>query len=91
MGVVYHGSSTHGLKELVANNSTHGKYIYATKNKLLATHFAKRCGDDLVYDIDTRIMYQIIHALYRTGISEYYINNNNKPEIGIYDYNYKGE
>ena len=45
----------------------------------------------LVYDIDTRIMYQIIDAVYRSGISEYYVNNNNKPEIGIYGYNYKGE
>jgi len=45
----------------------------------------------LTYDIETKVMYQIIVSSQRAGISEYYINKNNKPEIGIYGYNYKGE
>jgi len=45
----------------------------------------------LVYDINTRIMYQIITSANRCGICEYYIRVNNKPEIAIYGYNYKGE
>ena len=34
-----------------SNKSTHGTYVYATPEKVLALHFSKRCGDDLVYDI----------------------------------------
>lgn len=45
----------------------------------------------LTYDIETKVMYQIIVSSDRAGISEYYINKNNKLEIGIYGYNYKGE
>lgn len=45
----------------------------------------------LVYDINTRIVYQIIYNASRCGISEYYIKNGTKPEIAIYGYNYKGE
>ena len=45
----------------------------------------------LVYDLNTRIMYQIIQNGSQCGICEYYINKNNKPEIAIYGYNYKGE
>jgi len=45
----------------------------------------------LVYDINTRIMYQIITYGNHCGICEYYIRVNNKPEIAIYGYNYKGE
>ena len=45
----------------------------------------------LTYDIETKIMYQIIASPHCLGISEYYINKNNKPEIAIYGYNYKGE
>ena len=45
----------------------------------------------LTYDIETKIMYQIIAYGNRCGICEYYIRVNNKPEIGIYGYNYKGE
>ena len=45
----------------------------------------------LVYDINTRIMYQIITDASHCGICEYYIRVNNKSEIAIYGYNYKGE
>ena len=51
-GIVYHGSKEHGLKKLEPRKSTHGQYLYATKDKVLALHFGKRCGDDLTYDID---------------------------------------
>ena len=51
MGIVYHGSKTHGIKRLEPRKSTHGNYVYATPYKVLAVHFSGRCGDDLVYDI----------------------------------------
>ena len=51
MGLVYHGSKEHNLKRIEPHKSTHGEYVYATKEKILALHFSGRCGDDLTYDI----------------------------------------
>ena len=51
MGVVYHGSKEHGIKRLEPKKSTHGTYVYATPEKVLALNFSGRCGDDLTYDI----------------------------------------
>ena len=51
MGMVYHGSKEHGLKRLEPRKSTHGVYVYATPEKVLALHFSGRCGDDLTYEI----------------------------------------
>ena len=51
MGIVYHGSKTHGLKRLEPRKSTHGVYVYATPEKVLALNFSGRCGDDLTYYI----------------------------------------
>ena len=51
MGVVYHGSKEHGLKRLEPRKSTHGTYVYATPEKVLALHFSGRAGDDLTYDL----------------------------------------
>ncbi len=51
MGVVYHGSKEHGLKRLEPRESTHGSYVYATPEKVLALHFSGRSGDDLTYSL----------------------------------------
>lgn len=51
MGIVYHGSEKHGIKRLEPRKSTHGVYVYATPEKVLALNFSGRCGDDLTYDI----------------------------------------
>ena len=51
MGIVYHGSKVHGIKRLEPRKSTHGVYVYATPEKVLALNFSGRCGDDLTYDI----------------------------------------
>ena len=51
MGIVYHGSKEHGIKRLEPRKSTHGVYVYATPEKVLALNFSGRCGDDLTYDI----------------------------------------
>lgn len=51
MGIVYHGSKEHGLKRIEPRKSTHGVYVYATPDKVLALNFSGRCGDDLTYDI----------------------------------------
>ena len=51
MGVLYHGSSVRGMKELVPHQSTHGKYVYATKDKELTVIFSKRAGDDMTYSL----------------------------------------
>lgn len=51
MGIVYHGSKEQGLKIIEPRKSTHGVYVYATPNKVLALIFSGRCGDDLTYDI----------------------------------------
>ena len=51
MGIVYHGSREHGIKRLEPRKSTHGVYLYATPEKVLALVFSGRCGDDLTYDI----------------------------------------
>ena len=51
MGFVYHGSKEHGIKRLEPRRSTHGVYVYATPEKVLALIFSGRCGDDLTYDI----------------------------------------
>ncbi|MBE6504099.1 MAG: hypothetical protein E7Z76_07480 [Methanobrevibacter sp.] len=51
MGIVYHGSKEHGIKKLEPKKSTHGIYVYATPDKVLALNFSARCGDDLTYDI----------------------------------------
>lgn len=49
MDVVYHGSSTQNLKRLEPRESTHGKYLYAAKDRAIALIYGKRCGDDLTY------------------------------------------
>ena len=46
---LYHGSPVHGIKTLVPNNSTHGKYIYATSNKDIAIVMSAKYGDDALY------------------------------------------
>lgn len=51
MGIVYHGSKEHGLTRLEPKKSTHGVYVYATREKVLALNFSSRCGDDLTYSI----------------------------------------
>ena len=51
MGIIYHGSSIKGLKRLEPRKSTHGLYVYATTDKVLALVFSGRCGDDLTYDL----------------------------------------
>lgn len=51
MKFVYHGSKEHGIKRLEPRKSTHGVYVYATPEKVLALVFSGRCGDDLTYDI----------------------------------------
>ena len=51
MGIVYHGSKEHGIKRLEPKKSTHGVYVYATTEKVLALNFSGRCGDDLTYEI----------------------------------------
>ncbi|MBE6149256.1 MAG: hypothetical protein E7170_00855 [Firmicutes bacterium] len=51
MGIVYHGSKEHGIKRLEPRKSTHGVYVYATPEKVLALNFSGRCGDDLTYYI----------------------------------------
>lgn len=51
MGFVYHGSKEHGLKRLEPRKSTHGNYVYATPEKVLALIFSSRCGDDLTYSL----------------------------------------
>lgn len=51
MGVVYHGSKEHSIKRLEPRKSTHGVYVYATTEKVLALNFSSRCGNDLTYDI----------------------------------------
>ena len=49
MGIVYHGSKESGIKRLEPRKSTHGSYVYATPERVLALHFSGRSGDDLVY------------------------------------------
>lgn len=74
-------------------------YNYEQEHQVLYDHYAivkeYDAGFDgktsLVYDLDTRVMYQLVWDGHRCGMSEYYIVKNNKPEIGIYGYNYKGE
>ena len=51
MSVVYHGSKIQNLKKIEPRKSTHGNYVYATPDKVLALNFSGRCGDDLTYDI----------------------------------------
>lgn len=51
MNYVYHGSSVHGIKELIPHQSTHGEYVYATKNKAIAVIMAKKSGDDATYSL----------------------------------------
>lgn len=53
MEYVYHGSKVNGLKELIPHKSTHGTYVYATKNKEIAIIMSKRCGDDATYSLTT--------------------------------------
>lgn len=51
MGLVYHGSKERGIKRLEPRKSTHGVYVYATPEKVLALIFSGRCGDDLTYSL----------------------------------------
>ena len=53
MEYVYHGSKMHDLKELEPHESTHGNYVYATKDKTIAIVMSKRCGDDATYTFGT--------------------------------------
>ena len=49
--VVYHGSSVGSLETITPHKSTHGTYVYASYDKEVATIFAKKCGNDLTYEI----------------------------------------
>lgn len=51
MGLVYHGSKEHNIKRIEPRKSTHGNYVYATPEKVLAIHFSGRSGDDLTYGL----------------------------------------
>ena len=51
MGIVYHGSKTHGIKRLETHRAYHGDYLYATNDKTVALIMSGRAGDDLVYKI----------------------------------------
>ena len=51
MKILYHGSREHGLKRLEPRKSTHGVYVYATPEKVLALVFSSKCGDDLTYGL----------------------------------------
>lgn len=51
MQTLYHGSSQSDLTKLLPHQSTHGNFVYATKNKELAIIFSGRCGDDLTYTL----------------------------------------
>ena len=72
---------------------------YEQEHQIVYGHYAivKEYDTDLngktslIYDLDTRIMYQLVWDGHRCGMSEYYIIKGNKPEIAIYGYNYKGE
>ena len=52
MEYVYHGSKIHGLKELTPHESTHGNYVYATPNKVVAILMSKCCGSDITYTLN---------------------------------------
>ena len=69
-------------------------YGVEQEHRVIPGYYAivETCGNvRIVYDMQTRIMYQIVIDGNRMAMSEYYINNNNNPEIAIYGYNYKGE
>ena len=51
MQTLYHGSSQSDLTKLLPHQSTHGNFVYATKNKELAIIFSGMCGDDLTYTL----------------------------------------
>jgi hypothetical protein len=51
MGYLYHGSETSNIKVLEPHKSTHGNYVYATKDKNIAIIMSKCCGDDTTYSL----------------------------------------
>lgn len=51
MSMLYYGSSQSGLSRLAPHPSTHGNFVYATRNKELAIVFSGKCGDDLIYTL----------------------------------------
>lgn len=51
MEYVYHGSKIHNLKTLKPHESTHGNYLYATPNKIVAILMSKCCGSDITYTL----------------------------------------
>lgn len=51
MQTLYHGSRQSDLTKLLPHQSTHGNFVYATKNKELAIIFSGRYGDDLTYTL----------------------------------------
>ena len=51
MGIVYHGSPVVGLKTLTPHQSTHGNYVYATKEKLVALILSGKYGDDMTFSL----------------------------------------
>ena len=50
---------------------------------VLKTYGTGNCS--IVYDLDTLVMYCIVHGAYACGITPYYLSNG---EIGIYSVNY---
>ena len=65
MEYVYHGSTTHGIKSLVPHKSTHGTYVYATENKLIATVMSRKYGGDLMYAFGScdRKVYDLVERI----------------------------
>ncbi len=51
MAILYHGSKEHNIERLEPKKSTHGTYVYATPEKVLALIFSGRCGDDLTFSL----------------------------------------
>ena len=51
MGEIYHGSQIPNLKELTPHKSTHGNYVYATKDKNIALLFSNHIFNDFLLTI----------------------------------------
>ena len=66
MGLIYHGSQIPNLKELRIHGSTHGNYVYATKNKGIAILFSNHIFNDSLLTIsrnEETVPYELIERV----------------------------
>lgn len=91
MKVVYHGSSISKLDTITPHQNTHGNYVYATNNKVIAIVMAHQHGSDFTYNFgrnSKKEPYNLVERIpgafemmYKSSASIYSLDGSNFKKI----------